>query len=142
VSEPLAHAEALGEGEGEGGAVGGAEREPAGALALPEAVGGEEAVVEAEGVGVGVGEQVGEGVVEGEVVKVGEGEREGEREGVAEADCVLLGVCEAGDGRGGLRGLGALGAVWTWIFTAETRDIPVSPAVADTDRKKSWEIAT
>jgi len=46
---------------------------------------------------------------------------------------VVLAICA---------GLGALGAVWTWIFTAETRDIPVSPAVADTDRKKSWEIAT
>ena len=47
---------------------------------------------------------------------------------------VVLAICAA---------LGALGAVWTWVFTAETRDIPVSPAAAgDADRKKSWEIAT
>jgi hypothetical protein len=48
---------------------------------------------------------------------------------------VVLAICA---------GLGALGAVWTWIFTAETRDIPVGlAAVADAEDselagKKTW----
>jgi len=48
---------------------------------------------------------------------------------------VVLAICAA---------LGALGAAWTWIFTAETRDIPVGlAAVADAEDselagKKTW----